>query len=490
MIATALVLVPIVLFVLLRWVAPAVDHIVAVPTRHFYIVSAACLIALGMAIVLSVAAVRSREPRTYFLAATYISLAAPFAVHGLMTPGQHFADGFYGSMSVSAQLSLVLGSVCIYMASRPLPPRLHRLISESFGPVMMATVLVAVAYILICLSFKGVLDWVPTGNERDGVTTMFGLDRSSVGWVLRLTLASIGVLSATDAALTFHRSFATTRSIATASVAISAALLAQSVFIQTFGVVWHYSWWIYHLSLFVAVMLPMAAISWLYARGSSLTEIVDSLLLTETLAKVTYSMPQVIDTLITSVEERDGHLEGHMRRVCHLSVAIADELAVGDTSVRAIGYASLLHDLGKLGMPPAILHKPGRLTDDEFAVLQEHPSRGFALVANIDALRIAAPAIRWHHERLDGTGYPDGLHGAEIPIEARVLAVADVWDALTSDRIYRSAMSTEDALRIVEAERGSKLDAACVDALFRVLSRERLLPAPVIPQTEILATAS
>jgi HD-GYP domain-containing protein (c-di-GMP phosphodiesterase class II) len=234
----------------------------------------------------------------------------------------------------------------------------------------------------------------------------------------------------------------------------------------------------------------MAAISWLYLHGRSLTEIVDALLLNETLAKVTYSMPVVIDTLIASVEERDGHLEGHMRRVCQLSVAIADELAVSDASVRAVGYASLLHDLGKLGLPPSILHKPGKLTDEEFAVLQEHPSRGFALIANVESLRIAAPAIRWHHERLDGSGYPDGLQDTEIPIEARVVAVADVWDALTSDRIYRPAMTFDEARAIVIAERGTKLDAECVDALFRILDRRAQPRAVAEARPLALATAS
>jgi HD-GYP domain-containing protein (c-di-GMP phosphodiesterase class II) len=217
------------------------------------------------------------------------------------------------------------------------------------------------------------------------------------------------------------------------------------------------------------MVLPMSAFVLCYRRGSSLVEIVDSLFLNETLAKVEYSFPEAIDAFIDTVESRDPHLKGHMRRVCELSVAIADELKVSDIALRAASYAALLHDIGKLGLPGAILNKPGRLTDEEFEVLKEHPGRGFSLIANVESLRIAAPAVRWHHERLDGTGYPDALTGDLVPIEARIVAVADVWDALTSDRVYRRAMSAEQARDVLLSESGTKLDTACVRALLRVV---------------------
>jgi len=233
-------------------------------------------------------------------------------------------------------------------------------------------------------------------------------------------------------------------------------------------------------------MLPMASFALLYRRGSSLTEIVDALLLHETLVKVEYSFPDAIDEFIATVEERDPFLKGHMRRVCELSVAIAAELKVPDATIRAASYAALLHDIGKLGLPQAVLNKPSRLSEEEFAILREHPARGFALIANVASLRVAAPAVRWHHERLDGSGYPDGLAGAEVPIEARIVAVADVWDALTSDRVYRGRMSTHEARTILSAEAAAKLDAECVDALFRVLARD----SAHIPVNELAVSAN
>jgi HD-GYP domain-containing protein (c-di-GMP phosphodiesterase class II) len=485
---------PIPLFALLRWIKTGPDTMIVIPTEHFVAVSTACIVALLLAIVLGYAAVRTREPRTFFLAATYMMIAAPFSVHGLMTPGKSFSEyGFHNSMVVSAQASLVLGSIAIMLASFPLPAAIDRTIRDQFGPLMAGLVLLSAGYILLCLSIPQILDWAPTGAEPAGMTTIFGLDRRAVGLLIRYSGMCAGILMCAVAAVRFYRSFATTRSFATAAVTVSAVLIGESLFIQAFGEVWHLSWWLYHGLLLIAVVLPMSAFALLYRRGSSLIAIVDSLLLTETLAKVEYSFPDAIEDFIQTVELRDPYLKGHMRRVCELAVAVADKMQVPDSAIRAASYAALLHDIGKLGLPQSVLNKPGRLTDDEFAVLKEHPTRGFALVANIESLRSAAPAIRWHHERLDGSGYPDGLAGGAVPLEARIIAVADVWDALTSDRVYRKAMTFAEARSILLAERGTKLDEHCVDALMAVIEeRSQIAPVaePVVTAAISMAAAS
>ena len=474
-----LLLLPLLAFWVLRQAPSTWDPVIAVPREHFLIVSAACIAAFLMATVLSVAAVRTREPRTFFLAAAFLLIASPFSVHGLITPGQNFsAHGFHNAMTISAQLSLFLGAALLLIASRPLPDSVERAIREQYGSLMVGAVLLAVGYIFVGISMPGFLDWVPTGGEPAGMTTFFGLDRAAFGNTLRYLAMSAGIVMALLAARRYYRSFATTRSFATASVAACLVLIAESLVIQTFGEVWQISWWLYHGMLLVAFVMPMASFALLYRRGSSLLEIVDSLLLYETLAKVEYSFPDAIDGFIATVEERDPYLKGHMRRVCELSVAIAAELKVSDATIRAASYAALLHDIGKLGLPQAVINKPSGLTDEEFAVLKEHPARGFALIANVASLRIAAPAVRWHHERLDGTGYPDGLSGAEVPIEARIVAVSDVWDALTSDRVYRGRLGIEEARAVLTDEAGVKLDPECVAALFQVLERRSPAQAP------------
>jgi putative nucleotidyltransferase with HDIG domain len=172
-----------------------------------------------------------------------------------------------------------------------------------------------------------------------------------------------------------------------------------------------------------------------------------------------------------------------MRRVAELTVAIAEELQLPAANARAASHAALLHDIGKLAMPESVLHKPGKLTDDEFAVLRQHPELGYNMVMQSLILLPAANAIRWHHERLDGSGYPDALEGHAIPIEARIVAVADVWDALTSDRVYRPALSLATARKILLDESGTKLDQSCVSALFSVLDKADL-SAPRLARRE------
>ena len=235
-----LVLLPILAFWLLK-VAPASwDPQIVVPREHFLIVSAACLIAFVMAIVLSVAAVRTIAPRTFFLAAAFLLIATPFSVHGLITPGETFsAHGFHNSLTISAQLSLFLGAALLMVASRPLPASVDRAIRQQYGTLMIGCVLLAIGYILVSLSLPAFLDWVPTGQEQAGITTIFGLDRAAIGKTLRYLAMAAGVAMALIAAYRFYRSFATTRSFATATVAICSLLIAESLVVQAFGVVWH-----------------------------------------------------------------------------------------------------------------------------------------------------------------------------------------------------------------------------------------------------------
>jgi putative nucleotidyltransferase with HDIG domain len=171
-------------------------------------------------------------------------------------------------------------------------------------------------------------------------------------------------------------------------------------------------------------------------------------------------------------EAKDPFLRGHAQRVCGLAVAIASYLGIRDSSLETIRVAALLHDVGKLDLPDDVLQKPAKLTAEEFAVMQEHPERGYEILSSSPTLQDAAAGVRSHHERLDGSGYPDGLEGDEIPMEARIVAVADVWDALTSRRVYRDAMSKEDARRVMQHEAGGRLDNSCVRALFAILDRD------------------
>ena len=161
---------------------------------------------------------------------------------------------------------------------------------------------------------------------------------------------------------------------------------------------------------------------------------------------------------------------GHDRRVAQLSLEIGKTLGMGKDEQEILARAGLLHDVGKLGIPQKILFKNGPLTEAEWDVMRTHPELGLAILGATGRFTREMLAVLYHHERMDGAGYPHGLASAEIPIEARIVAVADTFDVLTSDRPYRQAFSYEEAVERVQLEAGPHLDPLVVDALIRTLA--------------------
>ena len=144
---------------------------------------------------------------------------------------------------------------------------------------------------------------------------------------------------------------------------------------------------------------------------------------------------------------------------------------MADKDLDAIAHAGLFHDIGKLGVPDAILTKPAKLTEQEYALMKHHPADGANIVAKFGRLRGAVPLIRHHHERWDGSGYPDSLVGKAIPLGAAIVGLADAWDAMTTDRPYHRALDQQEAEAELRAHRGTQFAPAVVDAFFRVLER-------------------
>ena len=163
------------------------------------------------------------------------------------------------------------------------------------------------------------------------------------------------------------------------------------------------------------------------------------------------------------LEARDPYTHGHSRRVARHSERIARELGLAPEQVAKVRAAALVHDIGKINVPRPILTKPGRLTEEEFALVKRHPGDGAAMVAAVGDPELTS-IVRSHHERMDGTGYPDQLAGADIPIGARIIAVADTFDAITSTRPYRNPRTHKQALDVLRAEAGTQLDAEAVAA--------------------------
>jgi putative two-component system response regulator len=179
-----------------------------------------------------------------------------------------------------------------------------------------------------------------------------------------------------------------------------------------------------------------------------------------------------ITSLITALEARDPYTRGHSESVAQLVVEMGRWMHIDAEGLELLGIAARLHDIGKIGVPDSILLKPDRLSDAEFAVIRQHPATGESILSVIPSLKPLLSVILHHHERFDGRGYPDGLKGGQIMLWARMTAVADTYDALTSDRPYRRGMGHEQAMEIIEEVRGTQLCPDCVDAFKECMNRQ------------------
>jgi putative two-component system response regulator len=175
-----------------------------------------------------------------------------------------------------------------------------------------------------------------------------------------------------------------------------------------------------------------------------------------------------IASLVRTVEERDPCTAGHSRRVRAYALHLAAAVELDGRQRRQLDLAAMLHDIGKVGIPDDVLHKPDRLTPEEDRIIRSHPEVGERILAPIVRSRTVLAAIRGHHERLDGSGYPDGLAGEQIPLLSRLISIPDCFDALTTSRAYRPALPLHEALAILEAGAGSHFDPAFVAAFLRI----------------------
>jgi putative two-component system response regulator len=181
-----------------------------------------------------------------------------------------------------------------------------------------------------------------------------------------------------------------------------------------------------------------------------------------------------IQVLAAAIDAKEPYTAQHSRRVARLAVATAAAMSLPESDCQFVDWAAQVHDVGKIATPDHILSKPGRLTDEEWSIVRQHPARGAHIIGQVEELSYVASLVRSHHERIDGGGYPDGLCGEHIPLLSRVIAVTDAFEVMTSHRVYQAPVSEDEALSRLADGANSQFDAAVVDA-FAALPRTALL---------------
>jgi len=437
---------------------PVGDPLLMHPTFHFWAVSgAAVLAALACAGIIASGPVL-RETRLLFLALAFLAIAGVFAVHGLMTPG-HITDEFHASLPASAWVSVLAGGVFAALSAIEMPASVDRIVRRA-GGLIFAWVTIAVAiYIALSFSMRDWLDFVPS-------------DDRPVQYAIAVSAFALYAF----ATVRYAQAYRFARLPSQAAMVAAMALLTQVAPIILWGEVWHASWWIYHALYLIAFSVLFAGWTIEVRRAGSLKAIADALSMRDALAQLERGHDRHLLELVDAIEAKDVATLGHVRRVGAYALAIGKRLNLPAHELRSLVLAAEMHDVGKIGVPDAILAKPGPLNDEEFAIMQRHTARGHDIAGQVRVLRPLAPVIRAHHERLDGSGYPDRLRGDDIPLLARIIAVADTFDAMTSHRPYRAPLSRDAAIAELRRVSGIELDPRCVDALIASLDEQ---PEPV-----------
>jgi putative nucleotidyltransferase with HDIG domain len=229
---------------------------------------------------------------------------------------------------------------------------------------------------------------------------------------------------------------------------------------------------------FIAVVVPLLLILYMTFRAS-MARVADA---NHHIAELNQLYLATVQTLAAAIDAKDQVTHGHIQRVQYYARELS--LAVGvrsEIQLKAIQAAAVLHDTGKIAVPESILNKPGPLTEAEFAIKKQHAAVGADIISSVNFPYPVEPIVRYHHENWNGTGYPEGLVGTAIPIGARILAVVDCFDALTSDRPYRGKLSDADALKILIERRGVMYDPLVVDTFLRVHKQIGAGAKPVEP---------
>lgn len=314
--------------------------------------------------------------------------------------------------------------------------------------------------------------------------------RIAAGSPLAVSIAVVGISTILTLAWSTTRTALLTQRRLDHLLSVGLLLLAPALGGMALSVPGDARWGVAHALLFMGAAMMTVQLTVDLTHPAASRPLTGGMRATSLVERSSHFLGARVSALVERLTEKDPTTAGHVERVAVLAVQMGEHMRLSTGRLRLLAAGALLHDIGKLSVPSHILQKPGPLTPDEFAVVQRHPSDGRQLLSELGGFHpLILELVELHHERADGTGYPHGRGAHELAVEVRILAVADVFDALTADRPYRRASSAEDAIAELDAQAGAGLDARCVAALREVLSREQVaaIEERVRPQLPSLA---
>src|SRR5215210_2596165 len=419
---------------------------------HFLGVGLTALAATAAAITLTAMGARRRDGRTVLIGTSFSVMAALLALHGIATPGILMGDN--GVVSFTGGATLPIGGAILALAALPQfrRPGNLRLILTVQG-VLLAGVLglgaVGIAFPML----------VPAVPEPGSAAALM---------LLAVGLGFYGVL-----AWRALRTFLLTHRHADLLVVVGIAWLAAALPPAMLLHWWELGWWLGYGFELVGIGIVAVPVALDLRRGAASRPLTGDLSGCDLVRAEEAFLGSHVRSLMVSLAEKDEYTEEHTRRVALRAVQVGEELGLSPVRLRELATGAIVHDIGKLSIPDSILKKPDKLTTDEFDAIKRHPESGSRMLRELGFGDSVRRLVLDHHERLDGSGYPRRMSGPSITVDARILAVCDVYDALISTRVYRDAWTHDRAITLLHEEAGTKLDRRCVAALERVLARER-----------------
>lgn len=426
------------------------------PRFHFYIISPTLLALAISSIIVGWTGIRLRDMNVLMLALAILSLNGFFLIHGLSTPG-FIIDEEYHLAGVASQVGMTTCAVWIFLSTLSSDHSFIRMISKHRRSIVMSWVAMIILMNIAALRYPDISDFIPIDFEP-----------------LNYVLTVLTVFLYLWAAKRYFQQFRLVKFPLHAAIVFGSVLLTITQCIMITTMMWTLAWWLYHVSLAVSALMMLFGTIAQYRSNISVSQ---------TSQKLRISISSSMQNLIVATEAKDEYTAGHNYRVAMYGLQLGQAMNLNSEMLRALARGGLIHDVGKIQVPSEILNKPGKLDTDERIVIEQHPVIAYEMCKYIGFMSEELSVIRHHHEKWDGTGYPDKLKGTEISLLARILAIADVYDALTSRRSYREPWSQERALQVIVEGSGTHFDPDCVSAFVQLCDRGELVIPEIMGQS-------